>query len=232
MLDLSERKRAEEALRHSEEQWRDVFENNPTMYFMVDAAGTVLAVNPFGAEMLGYRVDELVGQPVLSVCYESDREAVQRHVAQCLRQLGRASSWDARKVQKDGTVLWVRETAKAGLTRARPDRPDRRRGYDRAAARGRSAASGAGGSRPRQPGDDPGRDGRVDRARGRPAALGRGHQRERLPALPDQRVAESRRSARRPAGHRARRPAGGRRDRADSRPRAPNGDREGAAGHQ
>ena len=83
------------------------------MYFMVDAAGTVLAVNPFGAEMLGYRVDELVGQPVLSVFHASDREAVQRHVAQCLRQLGRANSWEARKVRKDGTVLWVRETAKA-----------------------------------------------------------------------------------------------------------------------
>jgi PAS domain-containing protein len=51
------------------EQWRDVFENNPTMYFMVDAQGTVMAVNPFGAKQLGYNVNELVGQPALSFFY-------------------------------------------------------------------------------------------------------------------------------------------------------------------
>jgi PAS domain S-box-containing protein len=114
-IDIEDRKRAEEALRQSEEQWRDVFENNPTMYFMVDAAGTVIALNPFGAEQLGYKVDELVGQPVLGVFYEPDREAAQRNVALCLEHLGRAKSWEARKVRKDGTVLRVRETAKAVL---------------------------------------------------------------------------------------------------------------------
>src|SRR6202165_250979 len=113
VMDITAAKRAEEALRQSEEQWRDVFENNPTMYFMVDAAGRVIAVNPFGAEQLGYKVDELVGQPVLGVFYESDREAAQRNVALCLEQIGRAKSWEARKVRKDGTVLAVRETAKA-----------------------------------------------------------------------------------------------------------------------
>jgi len=53
---VSDRKRAEANLRQSEsklrtseEQWRDMFENNPTMYFMVDAGGLILAVNPFGA---------------------------------------------------------------------------------------------------------------------------------------------------------------------------------------
>jgi PAS domain S-box-containing protein len=110
---LKERKRAEAELRESEEQWRDVFENNPTMYFMVDAAGTVLSVNPFGAEQLGYTVNELIGQPVLSVFPESDREVVQRNIAICLEQLGQAKSWEARKVRKDGTVILVRETAKA-----------------------------------------------------------------------------------------------------------------------
>jgi PAS domain S-box-containing protein len=102
-------------LRESEEQWRDVFENNPTMYFIVDVAGTVLSVNPFGADQLGYTVNELVGHSVLNVFYEADRDAVQRNVAICLEQLGQSMSWEFRKVRKDGRVIWVRETAKAVL---------------------------------------------------------------------------------------------------------------------
>src|SRR6267142_2087558 len=62
--DITECRRAEEALRESEEQWRTVFENNPTMYFMVDAAGIILSVNPVGAEQFGYTVEELVGHSV------------------------------------------------------------------------------------------------------------------------------------------------------------------------
>jgi PAS domain S-box-containing protein len=113
--DVTAAKQAEEALRKSEQQWRDVFENNPTMYFMVDAQGIVLAVNPFGAEQLGYNVDELVGQPVLSVSYELDREAAQRNVAECLKQIGHSMSWELRKARKNGSVIWVRETARAVL---------------------------------------------------------------------------------------------------------------------
>ncbi len=113
MRDESAAKKAEEALRLSEEQWRDVFENNPIMYFMVDAAGKVMAVNPFGAEQLGYRVDELVGQPVFSFFHQSDCAEVQTNFALCLEQLGRGQSWEFRCVRKDGTVLRVRGSAKA-----------------------------------------------------------------------------------------------------------------------
>jgi PAS domain S-box-containing protein len=111
----NQRKRAEEALRQSEEQWRDVFEHNPTMYFIVDPTGIVLSVNPFGAEQLGYTVDELIGDSVLKVFYEPDREAAKEKVALCLEQLGRSMSWELRKIRKNGTMLWVRETARAVL---------------------------------------------------------------------------------------------------------------------
>lgn len=83
------------------------------MYFMVDPAGMVVSVNPFGAEQLGYTVDELVGRPVLNVFFEADREAAREHVASCLEHVGQSMSWELRKVRKDGSMLWVRETARA-----------------------------------------------------------------------------------------------------------------------
>jgi len=105
--------RAIDALRNSEAQWREVFEHNPVMYFMVDAAGTVLSVNTFGAAQLGYSADELLGQSVLRVFAPEDRSKVQDNVATCLDNIGRTHSWEIRKVRKDGSRLWVRENAKA-----------------------------------------------------------------------------------------------------------------------
>ena len=114
VMDVTERRQAEQALGESEEQWKAVFENNPTMYFMVDAGGTVLSVNQ-GAEQLGYTVDELIGDSVLKVFYEPDREAAKEKIALCLEQPGRSMSWELRKIRKNGTMLWVRETARAVL---------------------------------------------------------------------------------------------------------------------
>ena len=118
--DITEQKRAEETRREIEEQWRAAFESNPTMYFIVDAAGAIVSVNAFGAEQLGYTVSELVGEPVLNVFYEPDRQAIQRHADACFKQPGGMMRWEARKIRKDGALLWVRETAKAILLRNRP----------------------------------------------------------------------------------------------------------------
>jgi PAS domain S-box-containing protein len=111
--DIEDRKRATEALRRSEAQWREVFEHNPVMYFMVDATGTVLSVNAFGATQLGYTVPELIGQSVLKAFFQEDQDFVLKNVAVCLETLGQPHSWEVRKVRKSGTVLWVRENAKA-----------------------------------------------------------------------------------------------------------------------
>ncbi|HKF65367.1 MAG TPA: PAS domain S-box protein [Vicinamibacterales bacterium] len=108
-----QRKLDENQLRDSEDQWRAVFENNPIMSFVVDVAGIVVSANPRGAEQLGYTVDELIGRSLLDLFYEADREAAQTHVAACFEPLGHGRSWELRKVRKDGTFVYVRETARA-----------------------------------------------------------------------------------------------------------------------
>ena len=118
--DIEDRKRAEQAREEIEEQWRAAFESNPTMYFIIDEPGNIVTVNSYGAEQLGYRVDELIGQPVLSVFYEPDKKAVRTHAQECFKQPGRMMRWEARKICKNGTMLWVRETAKAASVKKRP----------------------------------------------------------------------------------------------------------------
>lgn len=102
-------------LRDAVKQWREVFEHNPVMYFMVDPTGTVLNVNTFGAAQLGYTTAELIGQSVLNVFFEEDHDFVRQCVALCLTTVDQSHTWEIRKFRKDGSVLWVRENAKAML---------------------------------------------------------------------------------------------------------------------
>src|SRR6266542_45703 len=97
----------------AEAQWRELCEYSPVMYFMVDPAGTVLAVNTFGAAQLGYSVSELVGQSVLKVFFPDDKAAAGKNLQLCVQTAGQQNKWEIRKVRKDGTLLWVRENAKA-----------------------------------------------------------------------------------------------------------------------
>jgi len=113
IFDITGRKLADEALHQSETRYRALFDDNPSMYFMVDAQGNVLSVNRFGSERLGYRGDELIGQNVLNVFHPLDREAVRSNLNTCLAQPGVPMSWELRKIRKDSTVIWVRETAQA-----------------------------------------------------------------------------------------------------------------------
>ncbi|MBI5855247.1 MAG: PAS domain S-box protein [Nitrospirae bacterium] len=112
LSDVTGRTQSEEALRRSEERFRSLYDDNPSMYFTVDTAGTVLSVNRFGATQLGYRPDELIGGSVLTVVLEDDREAVSQGLIAAFADPTRVGRWEFRKVRKDGTLLWVRESVR------------------------------------------------------------------------------------------------------------------------
>ena len=111
--DITERRRAEEALRFSEERYRALFRDNPLMIFTLDNKGTILSANPTCAAQLGYSIDELEGRPGLNVFHEDDRPAVAEQLRKCLQNPNEVYRWQFRKIRKDGGLLWVEEIAQA-----------------------------------------------------------------------------------------------------------------------
>ena len=100
------------ALLESEQRYRALYEDNPSMYFTLDPDATVASVNEFGASQLGYAVEELTGQPVGIVIHDEDKQAVLDQLAESLRNPGEVYFWRFRKVRRDGTILWVEEFAR------------------------------------------------------------------------------------------------------------------------
>ncbi|MBI3652364.1 MAG: PAS domain S-box protein [Acidobacteria bacterium] len=108
-----ERYVAEEHLRDSENRYRALYENNPLMVFTVDSQGTILTVNEFGAQQLGYSAPELIGQSGSVLFHPADQDAALQEIVQCLRHPEAVFQWEISKVHQDGRSLWVKENARA-----------------------------------------------------------------------------------------------------------------------
>src|SRR5690606_23813360 len=105
--DITERRRAEAALRESEQRFRSTFELAGSGMAHVALDGRFRLVNPKLCEILGYEAADLVGRSVKEVSHPEDRDVTDR-----LRDemyAGKRTSFTAQKryVRKDGRVVWV-----------------------------------------------------------------------------------------------------------------------------
>jgi len=73
--DITERKRAEQALAESEIKFRWLYEYAPSAYHLLTPDGTLTDVNRRWCELLGYRREEVLGRAIFDFVVEEDREA-------------------------------------------------------------------------------------------------------------------------------------------------------------
>jgi len=111
--EVERRQGAESALKASEQRYQSLYEQNPFMYFTLSAEGTILSVNSFGADQLGYRTEDLIGQSILKVFDRSEHQTVLTQLKACTASPYTVFQWEIQKLRNDGTRLWVKERARA-----------------------------------------------------------------------------------------------------------------------
>ncbi len=70
--DITDRKRTEEALEESQKKFQDLFNDAPMGYHEIDSQGFITNVNHTELEMLGYSLEEMLGQPIWKFIVEEE----------------------------------------------------------------------------------------------------------------------------------------------------------------
>ncbi|MCG6533250.1 MAG: PAS domain S-box protein [Syntrophales bacterium LBB04] len=104
--DITERKRAAEALKESEERYRNQVEAINDVAFSISSGGEITYISPVVRNLLGYEADEITGRHFLEFVHQEDHDLLTEKFSE-LRE-GMVSHGEYRVIGKSGDVKWVR----------------------------------------------------------------------------------------------------------------------------
>ncbi len=117
--DITERKRGEEALRESENRYRELFESSSDALFLIDTeTGRILETNDVAAAQYGYTRDEFRTMKAMDV--STDPDSTWRRIQEVRAEPGRILRIPMRQHRrKDGTLFPIEATARSFVWQGR-----------------------------------------------------------------------------------------------------------------
>ena len=113
--DVTERKRAEQAIRESESKFRAFVETTEEWVWAMDVDAVHTYSNPAVTRILGYEAEEVVGTAWTDVVVDADREELVRAIAEHAEGKQGWSAMVVRCLHRDGTVRFLESTATPDL---------------------------------------------------------------------------------------------------------------------
>jgi PAS domain S-box-containing protein len=117
--DVTDRKKSQEALRESEERYRQITENSLTGVF-IHQDGVLVYANQRLAEMLGYTKEEMIGQEWAKAVHPADLKATLTRAQARLRGELSPVAHEFRLLKQTGEAIWCDILATSIVYRGRP----------------------------------------------------------------------------------------------------------------
>jgi PAS domain S-box-containing protein len=103
LKDITERKRAEEALRQREEYFHSLTDNAVDVVLVIGADGVRKYVSPSIERVRGYKPEELIGKEAIEGVHPDDVPKIADIFVQLTENPGKLLQWECRLRHKDGT---------------------------------------------------------------------------------------------------------------------------------
>lgn len=104
MIDQTERKRAEQALRTSEERYRRLFESMLDIYCRIDREGTITRISPSVTRITGFAPEEILGTNIRNVAANPEDSY---RILSLLAKQGFVEHFEMAVRAKTGELLWL-----------------------------------------------------------------------------------------------------------------------------